>query len=1270
MVRRPPGHVAPQRKYLLALALILLPWLPLADAQQQHQRQPVVAHRQLRSPPDDDQHVAVSSVTAATAVTGRETVGTPRIPQQRKALRSREVGDSEELRQRILAHPRGGHGVYVDDDSDNIDYNNNNNNNLNSDDVRAPALAPDLSVRAPPPSQYRGPHPGAGLSQHVARSLEDWEVEDFVLLATVDGDLYASDRKTGQERWHFKADHPLVETRHFRTNRSVLDDDYDPIDHYIWVVEPTRDGELYLWRPNEHGAGLAKMTLTMKKLVEELAPFNDRANGVLYTGDKKTTMITLNAATGTIIKEFGSTGSYVNKVESESCFKPNALADGEEECSEDRTITLGRTEYTVSIHRSDGQPIASLKYAEWGPNMQDSDLVQQNLITKDSRYVTSQHDGRIYGFEYGRFSEERPVFTKTLSSPVARVFDVLHRWEPSTGKDPELIVLPQPPLPASDEDSLRLRSEKVFINQTEEGGWYALSGSRYPLILSAPPAPIHRVEWWRIREAWDLLPESQKTKALVGTHQLPNGLGTADTIQQPPSRLLLDAPRAEPEGLIDGNIAKPAPPLDPPQPEPSRILETAKRVPEFVVTRVFDLVSNPAAIVIFVVTIWMLYKERIVHFGRSFKGRADLLGPGIAVSGTEPGPESPPPKDKTVIADSAEAKTDAAAPDAAPVNPVSVETAPAVPAVPAVSVPAVDTPAVDARTDAPSDVQPKPEVPPGESPPSVASAEPPASNEAAEGAEAAAAAAGAAAEPVKKKKGHRGRRGGVKHRKGANKEKRENSQSHDDNPAQATVDEAVNKAKTLVREPKLEPDIITVSGAGDEVSGHILKMGSLEVNEAEQLGTGSNGTIVFAGKWDGRDVAVKRMLVQFNEIASHETRLLRESDDHPNVIRYYAQQERASFLYIALELCQASLADIIQKPHCYRELAQAGERDLPGVLYQIASGLSHLHSLRIVHRDLKPQNILVNMGKNGQPRILVSDFGLCKKLEGGQSSFGATTAHAAGTTGWRAPELLIDDDAPGSTTMTLTDPGSSLPSGSGSGVVEGPGPHSRRVTRAIDIFSLGLVFFYVLTRGNHPFDCGDRFMREVNIRKGNYSLQLLDSLGDFAFEARDLIGSMLNANPKLRPTALEVMAHPFFWNYKKRLAFLCDVSDHFEKEPRDPPSPALSHLESYAPEVVQGDFLKHLPREFVESLGKQRKYTGTRLLDLLRALRNKRNHYEDMSDSLKKMVGPLPNGYLAFWACRFPNLLIVCWNVVYDLHWDDTDRFRDYYVPAPPSASL
>lgn len=351
----------------------------------------------------------------------------------------------------------------------------------------------------------------------------------------------------------------------------------------------------------------------------------------------------------------------------------------------------------------------------------------------------------------------------------------------------------------------------------------------------------------------------------------------------------------------------------------------------------------------------------------------------------------------------------------------------------------------------------------------------------------------------------------------------------------------------------------------------------------------------------------------------------------------------------------------MEKPHLHRDLAQGGERDLPNVLYQITNGLQHLHNLRIVHRDLKPQNILVSMGKDGRPRLLVSDFGLCKKLEGEQSSFRATTAHAAGTSGWRAPELLLDDDASqgGSMVDASTDPGS------GSILVSSDiMPGNRRATRAIDIFSLGLVFFYVLTKGSHPFDCGDRYMREVNIRKGKFDLNRLTVYGEYGLEAEDLIGSMLAPEPKQRPSARQVMAHPFFWSSKKRLNFLCDVSDHFEKEKRDPPTPALEELEKCAPQVVRGDFLKHLSKDFVESMGKQRKYTGSRLLDLLRALRNKKNHYEDMTDKLKKEVGPLPEGYLSFWMTKFPNLLIICWNLVYFLEWDETDRFREYYLPA------
>lgn len=54
-------------------------------------------------------------------------------------------------------------------------------------------------------------------------------------------------------------------------------------------------------------------------------------------------------------------------------------------------------------------------------------------------------------------------------------------------------------------------------------------------------------------------------------------------------------------------------------------------------------------------------------------------------------------------------------------------------------------------------------------------------------------------------------------------------------------------------------------------------------------------------------MAVKRLLPECFTFASREVQLLRESDAHPNVIRYFSTEEDSQFRYIALELCSATL---------------------------------------------------------------------------------------------------------------------------------------------------------------------------------------------------------------------------------------------------------------------------------------------------------------------------------------------------------------------------
>ncbi|TLS21120.1 uncharacterized protein PpBr36_10573 [Pyricularia pennisetigena] len=1284
MMRRPPGPVThQQRKLLIAFAAILLPWLALVDAQQQQQQAAV---------PILDSHAIHGHKLDARTIDTDIHLGSPRRGEE-KASRSDEGPRrrhepprqrGEEMAQR---HPNAAatitRGIIETVKRKNTDINTripNKHDTLLIPDERALATVAldQLSVRAPEPFRDDLSSIKAGLATpHVARSLDDWEVEDFVIMATVDGDLYACDRHTGREIWHHKMDSPMVEVTLHRANVSVLDSDYSEIDHYLWIVEPTQDGQLYFYIPNR---GLVPAALTIKQLVDE--PFQGKNPDVYYAGDKNSAMLTLDVRTGKTVKYIGSRKNHIET--KDSCIRRDNFMlspDGDEECGNSGTITIARTEYTVSISNPEGLPIATIHYWEWKPNHYDMDLVSQYRSTMDNQYIATGANGVAYGFDHTRAPGNQQRFRHTFSSPVARVFDVLRPRGAPAGSSPDLKILPQPPMPFSDQADLDRRRSKVYLNRTETGGWYALGGVYYPLTEQSSEAIASKHRDAIEEDIWERMDDNILDKLLIGTHSLNpmprDGRGNGNA-----GSTLQTLPGHQPDPVPDEQTASTSIlPQFPriPSGNTTEMIEKVRSLPLTVADLAGALFTNPLFIILgFFALLYKqddmrkLYKEWKATKPGAESGRKSVEfplaspklekksadGTGVDVADMTKGDEKPASLiGSTTLADPAVPQSEA---DSVVTAGAVAPKAPELPTNPPISgsgdeqsARTADADKQDATSQAgPSvrfDINPESGSKTGET----------STGESVDGA---AANGTPSPEPEKKKKAHRGRRGGTKHRK----KKREGSVSRDDDPPQASVSEIVDKAKQLGDAPRrIEPDLRTIIDNVQDLTGPIYKMGSLEVNEDQQLGTGSNGTVVFAGKWDGRDVAVKRMLIQFYDIASQETRLLRESDDHPNVIRYYAQQSRDAFLYIALELCQASLAEVIEKPAYFKNLAQAGEKDLPNVLYQITNGLSHLHSLRIVHRDLKPQNILVNMGKDGKPRLLVSDFGLCKKLEGGQSSFGATTAHAAGTTGWRAPELLLDDDARDNTATMVDASMSSAHSGSGSAQGSSDVPN-RRATRAIDIFSLGLVFFYVLTKGSHPYDRGDRYMREVNIRKGSFDLSKLEVLGDYAMEARDIVERMLSFEPSERPTARDVMRHPFFWSAKKRLAFLCDVSDHFEKEPRDPPSLPLQILEEAAPDVItSGDFLRQLPREFVDSLGKQRKYTGSRMLDLLRALRNKKNHYEDMPESLKKVVGPLPEGYLSFWTRRFDTLLINCWRIVIDCGWDETDRFRDYYdLPA------
>lgn len=162
------------------------------------------------------------------------------------------------------------------------------------------------------------------------------------------------------------------------------------------------------------------------------------------------------------------------------------------------------------------------------------------------------------------------------------------------------------------------------------------------------------------------------------------------------------------------------------------------------------------------------------------------------------------------------------------------------------------------------------------------------------------------------------------------------------------------------------------------------------------------------------------------------------------------------------------------------------------------------HDRNIVHRDIKPENILLT---DKDLHIKIADFGLAKII--GEESF---TTTLCGTPSYVAPEILEDTK-------------------------------NRRYTRAVDIWSLGVVL-YICLCGFPPFS-DELYTREApytlheQIRMGrfDYPSPYWDPVSDLALE---LIDCMLTVDVGRRYTIDDCLAHP--WTTQKPLG-LNDSTD-------------------------------------------------------------------------------------------------------------------------------
>ncbi|KAK5868893.1 hypothetical protein PBY51_009868 [Eleginops maclovinus] len=117
---------------------------------------------------------------------------------------------------------------------------------------------------------------------------------------------------------------------------------------------------------------------------------------------------------------------------------------------------------------------------------------------------------------------------------------------------------------------------------------------------------------------------------------------------------------------------------------------------------------------------------------------------------------------------------------------------------------------------------------------------------------------------------------------------------------------------------------------------------------------------------------------------------------HPNIVLLIEEMDTYSELYLVMELVKGGdLFDAITSSNKYTE------RDASCMLFNLASGIKYLHSLKIVHRDIKPENLLVFEHQDGSKSLKLGDFGLATIVNGPLFT-------VCGTPTYVAPEIVAE----------------------------------------------------------------------------------------------------------------------------------------------------------------------------------------------------------------------------------------------------------------------
>ncbi|SCU83144.1 LADA_0C09802g1_1 [Lachancea dasiensis] len=261
----------------------------------------------------------------------------------------------------------------------------------------------------------------------------------------------------------------------------------------------------------------------------------------------------------------------------------------------------------------------------------------------------------------------------------------------------------------------------------------------------------------------------------------------------------------------------------------------------------------------------------------------------------------------------------------------------------------------------------------------------------------------------------------------------------------------------------------------------------------EIIGRGSFGS-VFLGMnvTAGEMIAVKQVEVprfgSQDETALNVLEALRlevatlKNLDHTNIVQYLGFEDKNHVYSLFLEyVAGGSVGALI------RHFGRFDEKLVRFLAVQVLRGLSYLHSKGILHRDMKADNLLLDV--DGVCKI--SDFGISRKSNNIYTNSDMTMR---GTVFWMAPEMV--DTKQG-------------------------------YSAKVDIWSLGCVVLEMFA-GKRPWSNFEVVAAMLKIGKFKSAPPIPDDIKELISpEAKDFLDACFNVNPDKRPTADQLLTHPF-----------------------------------------------------------------------------------------------------------------------------------------------